>query len=639
MRDRQRAPVTRRTGASHSRCTDATEAVDGFAVGTTDSNEACFTAMYERHRDDVRRLCQAILRDRAEAEDATDEVFAKSWLAMIDGRPTARSYPWLRVVARNHCYDLLRKRGRSLAMDTEALEDLGPSSEGCDGEVIGRVEVELARQSLRRIPSSQQAILHLRDDLELSSQQIAALEATSLASVESRLFRARRSLRREFLALVGPEGLASAIWFRVRLRWVDAHIAGTSAVGRATEQVSSMTSPAVSTIGGAVAASAVAAIATFGGMPLLVRSAPSPSALVAAAHRAVRPTADDSGPGGPPALAGARPGRVPRQHGTVDIERARRARRGGPARAGATGTAAILTTASALADPGGSATTEPTGAALSTTSTTQPPNPSPTVVASSPPPASRTTPGATRAPSAIKEAAGVAGSSAMSDLAASTVPDQPGTAGSHVPVATTRSPTGRTDDHGVGVATSTAGGDSAGQSRDDTRGSVLPIAPTITTSAVSDGTERSRRDGSTVSGRPSPTTTIPPQWPTTSPGPLSAPATATSTAATGASQSSPVSSAPGPGEWPSGPPTPSATAPAESGPVVGPASAATGAPASFDAGAPGDGNGSQSAAWQTQSGLSADGGANSSSPMGPARPDQGRGSGWAGDLSVGRGAH
>ena len=77
-----------------------------------DGDPAAFGVLYARHAGTVFGLAHRILRDRAAAEDVTQEVFAGLWCrrdlyAPERGAPRA----WLLTITRNRAIDVLR-RGR-----------------------------------------------------------------------------------------------------------------------------------------------------------------------------------------------------------------------------------------------------------------------------------------------------------------------------------------------------------------------------------------------------------------------------------------------------------------------------------------------------------------------------------------------
>ncbi|MBN9333347.1 sigma-70 family RNA polymerase sigma factor [Devosia sp.] len=95
-------------------------------------DRAAFSALYTRTSAKLFGVTLRILRDRAEAEEAIQEVYIKVW-QKADRYVAGDTSPisWLVAVARNHALDRVRiKRPVSADMD-EALEiaDLGPGPE------------------------------------------------------------------------------------------------------------------------------------------------------------------------------------------------------------------------------------------------------------------------------------------------------------------------------------------------------------------------------------------------------------------------------------------------------------------------------------------------------------------------------
>ena len=95
-------------------------------------DRAAFDALYRAVSAKLFGICYRILNDRAEAEEALQEVFVRIWtkadrFAASDLSPVS----WLAAIARNHCIDRLRSR-KAPARDIDEAYDLaddGPSPE------------------------------------------------------------------------------------------------------------------------------------------------------------------------------------------------------------------------------------------------------------------------------------------------------------------------------------------------------------------------------------------------------------------------------------------------------------------------------------------------------------------------------
>jgi RNA polymerase sigma-70 factor (ECF subfamily) len=138
-------------------------------------------------------LCHGLLRDRHEAEDATQEAFIRYWQHGGDVRG-ARA--WLLTVARNACLDRLRKSRRFLACEPAVLE---LQADGRDPEWHAKRDesAALLQSLVDALPEPQRSLVLLFDVEGLSGTECADVLGLSITQVKVYLHRARRKLRRE----------------------------------------------------------------------------------------------------------------------------------------------------------------------------------------------------------------------------------------------------------------------------------------------------------------------------------------------------------------------------------------------------------------------------------------------------------
>lgn len=107
---------------------DLNDLIGRVALG----DRAAFGALYEATCAKLFGICLRILRNRAEAEDALQEVYVKIWRNASRYATTQYSpISWLVAVARNHAIDRVRaKRPESAGLDeAEDVADLAPTPE------------------------------------------------------------------------------------------------------------------------------------------------------------------------------------------------------------------------------------------------------------------------------------------------------------------------------------------------------------------------------------------------------------------------------------------------------------------------------------------------------------------------------
>lgn len=152
-----------------------------------------------RHSPKVFALCLRILRDRALAEDASQETFLKLWENAERWKPTgARLETWLYRVASNACQDRHRRRKR------EAPEAAGPepidSGQTAEAGLAARDRRRAVEDALAALPRRQRIAMTLCHMGEMTNIEAAAAMEISVDAIESLLARARRSLK---AALIG----------------------------------------------------------------------------------------------------------------------------------------------------------------------------------------------------------------------------------------------------------------------------------------------------------------------------------------------------------------------------------------------------------------------------------------------------
>lgn len=84
-----------------------------------------FESLFRRHQQYVTHLCLSLLRSRAEAEDALQEIFIKVYRGLPSFEPNVTFRGWLYRITINHCRDLLDQRDRRAEdFDAPALNSL-----------------------------------------------------------------------------------------------------------------------------------------------------------------------------------------------------------------------------------------------------------------------------------------------------------------------------------------------------------------------------------------------------------------------------------------------------------------------------------------------------------------------------------
>jgi RNA polymerase sigma-70 factor (ECF subfamily) len=194
--------------------------VDGFADRTAYETELLNRARagdFEAYGDlqrqlepSVRRFVRRLIGDSDTEDDLVQVVFIALYQHMGRIHPPEYLRPYLYRMARNRCYDELRRQGRYQvrSLDDEAMElhvsftsaQETPSHEDAAYWLLLALEV---REAMERLPELQRQALILYAEERLSYAEIAEAMETTTGTIKSRIHHAKKSLRR----LLRPETL------------------------------------------------------------------------------------------------------------------------------------------------------------------------------------------------------------------------------------------------------------------------------------------------------------------------------------------------------------------------------------------------------------------------------------------------
>jgi RNA polymerase sigma-70 factor (ECF subfamily) len=164
--------------------TDRTPLVLAAREGDADAFEALVRGEYAT----LVRAARAILSDVHEAEDAAVETFLAAWRGLAALKDPARFGPWLsRILVRTARRRLGRRAGRPVPADLDRV----PAPEREEDPRLDRLLAELAR-----LPDDHREVLSVYYLREHTMKETAEALGLSPKRVKSRLFEARKLLRR-----------------------------------------------------------------------------------------------------------------------------------------------------------------------------------------------------------------------------------------------------------------------------------------------------------------------------------------------------------------------------------------------------------------------------------------------------------
>jgi RNA polymerase sigma-70 factor, ECF subfamily len=152
--------------------------------------------LIERYQSRVAGFVFACVGDGQAVDDLCQTIFYKMLVGLRRLEEDRKFEPWLLRIARNTCFDYLRRRQlrRILVPWQSAADQAASPAEPPANFTDDRIDT--FRRALMRLPKKQRELVALLQDQRSSYEQLAAITNSSVSSVKSRLFRARRQLRR-----------------------------------------------------------------------------------------------------------------------------------------------------------------------------------------------------------------------------------------------------------------------------------------------------------------------------------------------------------------------------------------------------------------------------------------------------------
>lgn len=176
-------------------------------------DQSAFRIIVEKYQRRVINVAHRLLEDREEAEDVAQETFLKAYLSAKSYSPKAELFTYLYTIATNLSLNRLRKKRRGRWFSLDAWK--GDRGEGDGPEItanpmdspdqsLEQAEREAAvRRALEVLPPAQKMAVVLSRYEGLSYKQIAEVMDLSVSAVESKLHRAKQTLREKLYAYAG----------------------------------------------------------------------------------------------------------------------------------------------------------------------------------------------------------------------------------------------------------------------------------------------------------------------------------------------------------------------------------------------------------------------------------------------------
>ena len=175
-----------------------------------DGDDNAFGELVNANWERIYNRANSLLDNRQDAEEVAQDTFIRARKSIVNFRGDCSISTWLYHIATNlarnkHWYWWRRKRGESISLeapigeegdmtisDVIAGDDVSPAEQAASDEFMSLLPV-----AIEKLPSKYGDVLRLRNELDLSYEDIAVRMDISVGTVKSRLSRAREYLREE----------------------------------------------------------------------------------------------------------------------------------------------------------------------------------------------------------------------------------------------------------------------------------------------------------------------------------------------------------------------------------------------------------------------------------------------------------
>jgi RNA polymerase sigma factor (sigma-70 family) len=157
--------------------------------------QAQFLALAGELRPELHRYCARLMGSVIEGEDVVQDTFTRAYVALDELQDVPPLRAWLFKIAHNRAIDLLRGRAIRATEPIETVRKVvDPESPDPEEILMRREVVETAVSRFAELSTVQRSVVILKDVLDQSLEEIAALLDLTVNAVKAHLARGRARL-------------------------------------------------------------------------------------------------------------------------------------------------------------------------------------------------------------------------------------------------------------------------------------------------------------------------------------------------------------------------------------------------------------------------------------------------------------
>jgi RNA polymerase sigma-70 factor (family 1) len=161
----------------------------------TQGDEVAFSQLYTHFRSPALKFCTTLLKDEEEAENITQDVFAKIWDRRVQIKPEHSFQAYLFVSLRNQIFDQFKKFEKDQLLRKQYVDRMTIMNDD-DGE-DKEARIQFLQVAVNCLSEKRRQILKLNIEEGKSYKEIAAYLNISTNTVKNQLIKAKQILRRQ----------------------------------------------------------------------------------------------------------------------------------------------------------------------------------------------------------------------------------------------------------------------------------------------------------------------------------------------------------------------------------------------------------------------------------------------------------
>ncbi len=154
-----------------------------------------YDVLFHKHWKRIFAVARDLLKCDHLAEEAVQEVFLKVWASRTDLLFIKSFENWLFIIARNHIFNVLRKKSKETGFRARLSELFGNAEAGPEELLQVKERARMVDDMIRRLPPQQQLALRMAHQADMSYEHIGAVMGISSHTVRNHLARAVQTLR------------------------------------------------------------------------------------------------------------------------------------------------------------------------------------------------------------------------------------------------------------------------------------------------------------------------------------------------------------------------------------------------------------------------------------------------------------